>query len=58
VTHCYIDHVGRIPYLLGAVFKGPIYASTATAALLPLVIEDALKVGVTGNKSIIDACIK
>jgi metallo-beta-lactamase family protein len=58
VTHSHIDHVGRIPYLLAAGFRGPIYASTATAALLPLVIEDALKVGVTRNKSIIDACLK
>ncbi|PKI17938.1 MBL fold metallo-hydrolase RNA specificity domain-containing protein [Colwellia sp. 12G3] len=58
VTHCHIDHVGRIPYLLAAGFKGPIYATTATAALLPLVIEDALKVGVTRNQSIIRACIK
>ncbi len=58
VTHCHIDHVGRIPYLLAEGFRGPIYASTATAALLPLVIEDALKVGVTRNKSIIDACLK
>lgn len=58
VTHCHIDHVGRIPYLLAAGFKGPIYATTATAALLPLVIEDALKVGVTRNQSIIKACIK
>ena len=58
VTHCHIDHVGRIPYLLAAGFRGPIYASTATTALLPLVIEDALKVGVTRNKSIIDACLK
>ena len=58
VTHCHIDHVGRIPYLLAAGFRGPIYATTATAALLPLVIEDALKVGVTRNQSIIKACIK
>lgn len=58
VTHCHIDHVGRIPYLLAAGFKGPIYATTATAALLPLVIEDALKVGVTCNQSIIKACLK
>jgi metallo-beta-lactamase family protein len=58
VTHSHIDHVGRIPYLLAAGFRGPIYASIATAALLPLVIEDALKVGVTRNKSIIDACLK
>ena len=58
ITHCHIDHVGRIPYLLAAGFRGPIYATQATAALLPLVIEDALKVGVTRNKSIIAACIK
>lgn len=58
VTHCHIDHVGRIPYLLAAGFRGPIYATEATAALLPLVIEDALKVGVTRNKSIISACLK
>lgn len=58
VTHCHIDHVGRIPYLLAAGFRGPIYATEATAALLPLVIEDALKVGVTRNKSIIAACLK
>jgi len=46
VTHCHIDHVGRIPYLLAAGFSGPIYATEATAHLLPLVIEDAIKVGV------------
>ena len=57
VTHCHIDHVGRIPYLLAAGFNGPIIASEATAKLLPLVIEDALKVGVTRNSSIINACI-
>jgi len=57
VTHCHIDHVGRIPYLLAAGFDQPIYATTATAALLPLVIEDALKVGVTRDKKLIQACI-
>ncbi|XQW85913.1 MBL fold metallo-hydrolase RNA specificity domain-containing protein [Thalassotalea piscium] len=58
VTHCHIDHVGRIPYLLAAGFTGPIYATEATASLLPLVIEDALKVGVTRNAKIIDACLQ
>ncbi|MFT6985470.1 MAG: metallo-beta-lactamase family protein [Psychromonas sp.] len=57
VTHCHIDHVGRIPYLLAAGFQGPIIATEATAALLPMVIEDALKVGVTRNESIIKACL-
>lgn len=58
VTHCHIDHVGRIPYLLSAGFTGPIYATKATALLLPLVIEDALKVGVTRNRSIINSVMK
>jgi metallo-beta-lactamase family protein len=57
VTHCHIDHVGRIPYLLAAGFKQPIYATTATASLLPLVIEDALKVAVTHDQKLIRACL-
>ncbi|MBQ4858431.1 MBL fold metallo-hydrolase [Pseudoalteromonas sp. MMG007] len=57
VTHCHIDHVGRIPYLLAAGFKGPIFTTLASASLLPLVIEDALKVGVTRDPKIIKACI-
>ncbi|NAW64072.1 MBL fold metallo-hydrolase RNA specificity domain-containing protein [Photobacterium halotolerans] len=43
LTHCHIDHVGRIPWLLAAGFRGPIYATEATAALLPLMLEDGLK---------------
>lgn len=53
VTHVHIDHVGRIPYLLAAGFTGPIYCSVASAHLLPLVLEDALKVGVTRDEQLI-----
>jgi metallo-beta-lactamase family protein len=53
VTHVHIDHVGRIPYLLAAGFKGPILCSKPSAALLPLVLEDAVKIGFTKNKQII-----
>ena len=58
VTHVHIDHVGRIPYLLAAGFKGPIYCSEASAVLLPLVLEDALKIGFTRNKRLIDQFLK
>jgi len=54
VTHVHIDHVGRIPYLLAAGFNGPIYCSEASAVLLPLVLEDAVKIGFTRNQRMID----
>lgn len=53
VTHVHIDHVGRIPYLLAAGFSGSIYCTPPSAKLLPVVLEDALKIGVTRNKSLI-----
>ena len=57
VTHCHIDHVGRIPYLIAAGFDGPIYCSEATALLLPLVLEDALKMGVTRDRRLVSGFI-
>lgn len=53
VTHVHIDHVGRIPYLLAAGFNGIIYCSEPSAYLLPLVLEDALKIGFTRNAQLI-----
>ncbi|RUO65771.1 metallo-beta-lactamase family protein [Pseudidiomarina planktonica] len=47
VTHAHIDHIGRIPYLLEAGFNRPIYCSAATAALMPIMLEDAIKIGLT-----------
>lgn len=58
VTHCHIDHVGRITYLLAAGFKGKIYCSIPTARLLPKVLEDAVKVGFTTNRNMIQRFIK
>jgi metallo-beta-lactamase family protein len=54
VTHVHIDHVGRIPYLFAAGFRGPIICSEPSARLLPLVIEDALKVGFTKDETLIN----
>lgn len=53
ITHVHIDHVGRIPHLLAAGFRGPIICSEASAVLLPLVLEDALKVGFTRDETLI-----
>jgi metallo-beta-lactamase family protein len=52
VTHCHADHVGRIPYLMAAGFQGPIYCSELTAELLPLVLEDAVEVGLALDKEL------
>ena len=50
VSHVHIDHVGRIPYLLAAGFRGPIICTEPSARLLPLVLEDAMKMGVTRDR--------
>ncbi|MDT0500555.1 MULTISPECIES: MBL fold metallo-hydrolase [unclassified Halomonas] len=54
VTHVHIDHIGRLPYLLAAGYSGPILCSMPTARLLPLVIEDALKIGFTRDRALIE----
>ena len=53
LTHVHIDHVGRMPYLLAAGFDRPIYCSQPTARLLPLVMEDALRIGFTRSRNLI-----
>lgn len=58
VTHCHIDHVGRIPYLVAAGFRGPIFCSEPTAKLLPLVLEDAVAVGISKDRQVIEPFIE
>ena len=55
LTHAHLDHVGRLPYLLAAGFEGRIYCTRPTAKLLPLLLEDALKIGFTRNRRLIEA---
>tara|TARA_Y100001001_G_scaffold28863_1_gene24088 strand:- start:145 stop:1650 length:1506 start_codon:yes stop_codon:yes gene_type:complete len=54
VTHVHIDHVGRIPYLLAAGFDGPIICSEPSAIMLPEILEDALKIGFTPDRGLIE----
>ncbi|HAB91546.1 MAG TPA: MBL fold hydrolase, partial [Pseudomonas sp.] len=58
VTHVHIDHVGRIPYLLAAGFSGPIICSEPSAKLLPIVLEDAFKLGVSRDQHLVEQYIK
>jgi len=58
ITHVHIDHVGRLPYLLAAGYRGPILCSPASAELLPLVLEDALEVGFTRNRRLIEQVLE
>ncbi|MBY6192914.1 MBL fold metallo-hydrolase [Marinobacter hydrocarbonoclasticus] len=54
VTHVHIDHVGRIPYLLAAGFDGPIICSEPSAVMLPEILEDALRIGFTRDRGLIN----
>lgn len=54
VTHVHVDHVGRIPWLLAAGFKGPILCSEPSAKLLPVVLADAFALGVTRDARLLE----
>jgi metallo-beta-lactamase family protein len=41
VSHAHIDHIGRIPLLVRRGYNGPIYAQTATADLMSIMLLDA-----------------
>jgi metallo-beta-lactamase family protein len=53
VTYVHIDHVGRIPYLLAGGINGKIVYSEVSDKLLPLVLEDAVKIGFTRNPRLV-----
>jgi len=41
VTHGHIDHVGYLPKLVRSGFRGPVYCTPPTRALMRIVLEDA-----------------
>ena len=49
ITHVHLDHVGRIPGLLAAGFRGPMICSEPSACLLPLVLQNAYKLGIRAD---------
>jgi metallo-beta-lactamase family protein len=53
LTHVHIDHIGRIPYLIEAGFNKPIYCTKPTAKMLPIMLEDAVRLGITRNRRVI-----
>ena len=45
ITHFHLDHCGGLPYLTEHYqYKGPIYATTPTKAMIPYMLEDFRKV--------------
>lgn len=44
LSHAHIDHVGRVPRLTLSGFNGPIYAQSATADLLPIMLMDSASI--------------
>ncbi|MFJ4144628.1 MBL fold metallo-hydrolase RNA specificity domain-containing protein [Pseudomonas sp. NPDC089734] len=58
VTHVHVDHVGRIPDLLAAGYQGPIVCSEPSAHLLPLVMEDVLKLKFQHDRAQADRYLK
>lgn len=44
ITHAHIDHIGRLPLLAGTKFQAPIWATSPTVDLMPLMLRDSAHV--------------
>ncbi len=44
LTHGHLDHTGRLPLLIKAGYRGPIYATPATIELTSLILRDGAKI--------------
>ncbi|RME92706.1 MAG: MBL fold metallo-hydrolase [Verrucomicrobia bacterium] len=50
LTHCHLDHVGRLPLLVKRGYRQPIYATQATLELTELILRDAAKIQAHDNE--------
>ena len=44
LSHAHIDHCGRVPQLVAAGFRGPIFCTRATADIIELMLLDSAKI--------------
>lgn len=44
VTHGHLDHVGRLPLLIKAGYRGPIHCTEATASIATVILRDSAKI--------------
>lgn len=44
ISHAHIDHIGRVPLLLKRGFRGPIFAQSATAELMRIMLLDSASI--------------
>ncbi len=44
ITHAHLDHIGRLPLLVRAGYKGPIYITPASADIAGIILRDAAKI--------------
>jgi metallo-beta-lactamase family protein len=47
LTHAHLDHCGRLPALVRAGFRGPVYATNATVDLAEIVLRDSARLQVS-----------
>ncbi len=57
-THVHIDHIGRLPWLVAAGFKGPVHCTEPSALLMPTVLEDAFLVGIKRDAKLADRFVR
>ena len=44
LTHAHLDHCGRLPKLVSEGFKGPVYATSATAEISNIIMQDSARI--------------